>query len=103
MSNNLIVQEAQDPGVNILTQAITSNLQVEGTLASTRIEAAIQPPSPYRDVAKTLLEHDVNLVGVIRGKNVHLRFEGISLAENDRLVYICHTRHDWEAIRSFLG
>lgn len=103
MSNNLIVQEAQDPGVNILTQAITSNLQVEGTLASTRIEAAIQPPPPYRDVAKNLLEHDVNLVGVIRGESVHLRFEDISLAENDRLVYICPTRHDWEILRSFIS
>ena len=103
MSNNLMVQEAQDPGVTILTQAITSNQQVEGTLASTRIETAIQPPPPYRDVAKSLLDHDVNLVGVIRGENVHLRFEDISLAENDRLVYICPTRHDWETLRSFLG
>ena len=102
MSNNLIVQEAQDPGVNILTQAITSNQQVEGTLSSTRIEAAIQPPPPYRDVAKRLLEHDVNLVGVIRNGNVHLRFENISLTENDRLVYICPTRHDWKTLRSFL-
>ena len=103
LSNNLMVQEAQDPGVNTLTQAITSNQQVEGTLASTRIETAIQPRPPYRDVAKDLLEHDVNLVGVIRGENVHLRFENISLAEDDRLVYICPTRHDWETLRSFLG
>ena len=103
MSNNLIVQEAQDPGVNILTQAITSNQQVDGTLASTKIESAVEPPPSYRDVAKNLLDNDVNLVGVIRGEKVHLRFEDISLAENDRLVYICPTRHDWETLRSFLG
>ena len=103
MSNNLMVQEAQDPGVTRLAQAITSNQQVEGTLASTRIETAIQPPPPYRDVAKSLLDHDVNLVGVIRGETVHLRFEDISLTENDRLVYISPTRHDWEEISSFLG
>jgi voltage-gated potassium channel len=103
MSNNLLVQEAQDPGVTLLTQAITSNQQVEGTLASTRIETAVQPPPSYRDVAISLLGHDVNLVGVIRGENVHLRFEDISLTENDRLVYICPTRHDWETLRSFLG
>ena len=101
MANNLLVQEAQDPGVSILTQAIVSN-QVEGTLASTKVETALEPSLLYRDVATSLLKHDVNLVGVIRGENVHLRFEDISLAQNDRLVYICPTRRDWEAIRSFL-
>ena len=101
MSNNLLVQEAQDPGVSILTQAIVSN-QVEGTLASTRVESAPEPSLRYRDVATSLLKHDVNLVGVIRGEGVHLRFEDVSLAQNDRLVYICPTRHDWETIRSFL-
>ena len=102
MANNMLVQEAQDPGVSVLAHAIISNQQVEGTLASTRVEATVEPSLSYRDAAKNLLEHDVNLVGVLRGENVHLRFENISLAEHDRLVYICPTRHDWEAIRSFL-
>ena len=62
----------------------------------------MEPSLRYRDVATTLLKHDVNLVGVIRDGEVHLRFEEISLAQNDRLVYICPTRQDWEAIRSFL-
>ena len=101
MSNNLLVQEAQDPGVSILTQAIVSN-QVEGTLASTKVESALEPSLCYRDVATSLLLHDLNLVGVIRGEEVHLGFEDISLTENDRLVYICPTRQDWETIRSFL-
>ena len=101
MSNNLLVQEAQDPGVSILTQAIVSN-QVEGTLASTTVESALKPSLPYTDVATSLLKHDVNLVGVIRGEEVHLRFENISLTQNDRLVYICPARKDWEAIRSLL-
>ena len=101
MSNNLLVQEAQDPGVSLLTQAIVSN-QVEGTLASTNVDSALEPSLRYRDVATSLLEHDVNLVGVIRGQEVHLRFEDISLAQNDRLVYICPTRKDWETIRSLL-
>ncbi len=101
MSNNLLVQEAQDPGVSILTQAIVSN-QVEGTLASTRVELAMEPSLRYRDVATSLLEHDVNLVGIIRGEEVHLRLEDISLAQDDRLVYICPTRKAWETLRSFL-
>ena len=101
MSNNLLVQEAQDPGVSLLTQTIVSN-QVEGTLASTSVESAPEPPRSYRDVAMSLLEHDVNLVGVLRGEEVHLRFDEILLEQGDRLVYICPVRQDWETIRSFL-
>ncbi len=101
MSNNLLVQEAQDPGVSILTQAIVSN-QVEGTLASTRVESVVESSLRYRDVATSLLKHDINLVGVIRGEEVHLRFEDVSLAQDDRLVYICPTRQTWETIHRFL-
>ena len=101
MTNNLLVQEAQDPGVSILTQAIVSN-RVEGTLASTKVGSAVEPSVRYKDVATSLLSHDVNLVGIIRGEEVHLRFEDISLAQNDDLIYICPTRQDWETIRSFL-
>lgn len=102
MSNNLMVQEAQDPGVNMLTQAITSN-QIEGTLVSTRVEGGVEQPLPYIEVAKQLLDHEVNLVGVIRGEDVHVRFDDLDLTENDRLVYISSERHDWQAIRSLLG
>ena len=102
MSNNLMVQEARDPGVNLLTQAITSN-QIEGTLASTRVEGSVEQSLRYIEVAKQLLDHEVNLVGVIRDEKVHLRFDNLDLIENDRLVYISSTRHDWQAIRSLLG
>jgi voltage-gated potassium channel len=101
MSNNLIVQEAQDPGVNMLTQAITSN-QIEGTLVSTRVENDAGQSSPYREVAKQLLDHEINLVGVIRGDDVHVRFDSLKLTEGDRLVYICSNRLDWPSIRSLL-
>ena len=102
MSNNLIVQEAQDPGVNLLTQAITSN-EIEGTLASTKVAETVAPSPRYRDVAKSLRDHDLNLVGVIRESNVHAMFNELSLVQDDRLVYISSERHDWETIRSFLG
>jgi voltage-gated potassium channel len=102
MSNNLMVQGAQDPGVNMLTQAITTN-EIEGTLVSTWVEEGVEQSLPYIDVAKRLLDHEVNLVGVIRDENVHVRFDNLELTENDRLVYISSTRHDWQAIRSFLS
>ena len=102
MSNNLLVQETQDVGVHMLTHAITSNL-IEGTLVSTRVEGDMERSLPYKEVAKQFLDHEVNLVGVIRGESVHVRFESLDLAEDDRLVYISSTRHDWAAIRSMLG
>ena len=102
MSNNLLVQEAQDPGVTLLTQAITSN-QIEGTLSSTQVMGAVSRPLPYTDVAKVLLDHDVNLVGVIRGESVNVRFDNLSLAEDDRLVYIGATHHDWPTLHSFIS
>lgn len=102
MSNNLIVQEAQDPGVHMLTEAITSN-QIEGTLVSTPVESYAPPSIPYKDVGKTLLDHEVNLVGVIRGEKVHVRFDNLAMNEGDRLVYISSSRLDWPVIRSMLG
>lgn len=101
MSNNLLVQEAQDPGVSTLTQAIVSN-QVAGTLASTKVEGVWKPAPWYKDVAANLLEHDINLAGVIRDEEVHLRFEDIRMTENDLLVYICSIRHTWHTIYPLL-
>ena len=40
---------------------------------------------------------------VIRDGNMHVRFDNLALTENDRLVYISSTRHDWQAIRSLLS
>ena len=101
MSNNLIVQEVQDPGVNLLTQAITSN-QFEGTLDSTEVSDEVRVQPPYRDVAKRLLDFDINLVGVIRDGEVHVRFNNLTLAEKDRLVYICSSRTDWPSLKALL-
>ncbi|MCL0028625.1 potassium channel family protein [Dehalococcoidia bacterium] len=102
MSNNLLVQEIQDAGVHMLTHAITSNL-IEGTLVSTKVEGGVDQSLPYVGAAKRLLDHEVNLVGVIRGDQVYVRFDGIYLTENDRMVSICSARHDWTTIRSMLG
>ena len=79
LSNNLIVQEIQDPGVNLLTQAITSN-QFEGTLDSTEVTEEVTVRSPYKDVAKRLLDFDINLVGVIRDGEVNVQFDNLMLA-----------------------
>ncbi|MCH7652869.1 MAG: hypothetical protein IIB14_04255, partial [Chloroflexi bacterium] len=101
MSTNRIVQEIQDPGGNLLKQAITSN-QFEGTLDSTEVSEEVRVQSPYRDIAKKLLDFDINLVGVIRDGEVHVRLDNLALTQKDVLVYICSSRTDWPSLRALL-
>ena len=101
LASNLLVQETQDPGVNLLTQAITSN-QIDGTMASAKVEGGLDSSPPYIDVARKLLDKDINLMGVIRQGAVHVSFAGLTLTEDDSLVYICSKRHSWETIRTLL-
>ena len=101
LANNLLVQEAQDPGVTLLTQAVTSN-RIDGTLASTKIEDSVDNTLIYLDVAKKLLDKDINLIGVIRDGNVHFNFANLTLTLNDSLVYISMDRYSWESLRPLL-
>ena len=88
--NNLFVQESQDSGVTKLTMAMTSN-EIETNLASTQVTAA-PPRTTYTNAAKALLDHGVNLVGVIRGDSVHMDFDEIEVSRGDQLLYIGKSR-----------
>ena len=103
MSNNLLVQEALDPGVNMLTLAITSNEQVDGNLGSTKVVGSVPDETSYTSIAKKLLDHNVNLVGIVRDEKVYLQFDQLSLIVGDRLVYISPVRHDWDTIMGYLN
>ena len=100
MANNMLVQEAQDPGVHALAQAITSN-EMEGTLASTVADSP--PRMSYVDAAKALLDHDVNLVGVVRDGSVIASLVGQSMTGGDRLVYISKSQIGWSEIGPMLA
>ena len=101
MANNLLVQETQDPGVTILTRAMMSNM-VSGTLASTKVDSPVQDSMSYEQVAVKLLSQDINLVGVIRDKQVHFKFGDLFLAVGDLLVYISSSRYSWAALQQTL-
>ncbi len=104
MANNLLVQEAQDHGVNLLTQAITSNVtEIEETLASTTVAEAPSGQLTYTEVAKRLLDHGVNLVGVVRKGDVRIGFEELSMADKDVLVYIAKQRQTWQSLGPMLA
>jgi hypothetical protein len=102
MANNLLIQESQDAGVTLLTQAMTSNL-IEGTLASTRVESAIDGSPSYSQVASKLLNEDINLVGVVRGQEAHLKLGEIYLTVGDLLVYISSSRHGWASLQESIA
>ena len=101
MANNLLVQETQDPGVTILTRAMTSNL-VRGTLASTEVDSPVPDSIDYEQVAIKLMRQDINLVGVIRDQQVHFSFGDLFLAVGDLLVYISSSRLTWAALQKTL-
>ena len=94
VANNLLVQEAQDPGVTLLTETITSNMtEIEETVVSTTLKVRPAEDMSYTEAAKRLLDHGVNLVGVIRQGALIVGFDKMSLAEDDSLVYISKRRH----------
>ena len=102
IANNLLIQETQDPGVYRLSQVMTSN-QMEGTLASTRVESSLGERMAYTDVAKRLLDSDINLVGIIRDQIAHLKFGDLYPTVDDLMVYISSQRVEWSAIQNALA
>jgi voltage-gated potassium channel len=102
MANNLLIQETQDPGVTILTQAMTSNL-IEGTLASTKVESPVPDSLSYEQVAVRLIMQDINLVGVIRYGRAYLKFGDLFLSAGDLLVYISSRRFSWPGLHQTLS
>ena len=102
MANNLLVQESQDPGVSLLAQVITSN-KMDGTLLSTRLEAVPEKRVAYPDIAKRMLDRDINLVGIVRNGTVHLRFTELFPVQDDVLVYIASSRLDSVTLQESLA
>ena len=102
MANKILVQESQDPGVSLLAQVITSN-KMEGTLLSTRLEAVPEKRVAYPEIAKLMLDRDINLVGIVRGGTVHLRFTELFPAVDDVLVYISSSRLEWDAVQEAMS
>ncbi len=103
VANNLLVQEAQDPGVNLLTQAITSNVtEIAETIASARVQEPPASTVTYTEAAKRLLDHGVNIVGVVRSGGVHVSLDDMKVTRGDSVVYISKSRLDWQRMKSLL-
>ncbi len=101
IAGNLLVQEMHDPGAARFVDVITSN-QKGTTLFSTTIEEP-QPPihingvrMDYNFMAKALLDHGINLLGIERRESVHTTFADLKPHGDDILVYIADKRYAWK-------
>lgn len=90
---NLIVQEAQDPGVAQLIDVITSN--VRGTTLFSSEVSETRPDINYNDFAHSLLDSDINLLCVNRGTESHTAWRDITAEAGDRLIYAARERMGW--------
>lgn len=101
IGNRLLVQEIGDPGISRVIEVISTNLAGD-TLFSTEVfeeAAAGTAPLEYLTLAKALLDHGVNLLGVSRGTEAITSFTGVSVRAHDRAVYLARKRLSWKELR----
>ena len=98
ISGNLLVQEAQDPGITQLVETITSNVQ--GTTLFTTEVSDKNAQSCYNELAKRLLDKDINLICVCRGNESLTSFVSLSPDVGDRAVYAAKQRYSWPELLS---
>ncbi len=96
ISGNLLAQEAHDPGVSQLVDTITSNVQGT-TLFSTEVDGQVPGP-PYLQLAKGLLDVDVNLISVCRGNDSLTSFVSLVPQSGDRVIYAANQRYSWSEL-----
>lgn len=96
IAGNLLVQEVDDPGVAQLIDVITSNLKGT-TVFSARVTG---PPPDFSclELAKRLLDHDINLLCVNRGDSTFTQFRSVRLEIGDIVIYIAERRMDWPGL-----
>ena len=96
ISDNLLVQEVHDPGIAQLIDVITSNSK-GSTLFSSVVTESLSSVS-YNDMAKTLLDKDINILCVNRGPQTCTRFSNLSPQADDRVIYVADERLTWSSL-----
>ncbi|MBQ15973.1 MAG: hypothetical protein CMJ65_02485 [Planctomycetaceae bacterium] len=100
ISANLLAQEAQDPGVSQLVEVITSNLQ-GATLFSIAIpDGAIDD---YTAMACRLLEHNINVLCINRGKECLTSWQDCEPRPDDRMIFAAERRHSWSQLQPLIS
>ena len=90
---NLLAQEIQDPGVAQMIDMITSNLEGD-TVFSSSVSDNL-PALLYADLAKHLLDSEVNVLCVNRGSKSHTQFKSLRPEKDDTVLYVAEKRLTW--------
>jgi voltage-gated potassium channel len=93
ISGNLLVQEAQDPGVSLLLEEVTSNRR-GATLYSTEV-TEVPGKTTYGHLAKVLLDRGINVISINRGRESCTTFLSMSPQVEDRVIYSAAGRQSW--------
>ena len=101
ISTNLLAQEAHDPGVSQLVEVLTSNVRGT-TLFSTEVSDPSVKDS-YSELAKRLLDKNVNILCVNRGDECLTSFVSLAPQLGDRVVYAASERLDWTTLLQQAG
>jgi voltage-gated potassium channel len=99
IAGNLLIQEAHDPGIAQLIEALTSN-RLGTTLFSVKVN---EDGVAYLDLAGKLLGKSVTVMAINREAQTHTLFEGVKSKAGDRIVYSAARRLDWKGLRSLAG
>ncbi len=93
---NLLALEISVPGVVRMMDVITSNLQGD-TLFSTRVTEDV-PDTTFTELAKRLLDRDINLLCVNRAEESHTQFRSLRPLKGDTVIYVAHHRMAWREL-----
>jgi len=97
MANNLLVQEASDPGVALFTHSITSN-EISANLFSICVEEGLTPGKTYGEISKNIVGSGVNVLGIIREGVVISDIGDMMHLNGDIIVYVSEKRISWSEI-----
>lgn len=92
IAGNLLAQEIHDPGISRMIEMLTSNRK-GATLYSTQV--AVDADEGYSDLAKSLLDHGVNLLAVNRGNESLTDLSNLQAATGDCVIYASRKRYTW--------
>lgn len=99
IAGNLLIQEAHDPGIAQLIEALTSN-RLGTTLFCVPVH---EDGVAYVDLAGKLLGRSVTVMAVNREDSTHTLFKGLQSKVGDRIVYSAARRLDWKGLRAAAG
>jgi voltage-gated potassium channel len=95
IAGNLLVQEAHDPGIAQVIEAMASNRRGT-TLFSVEVgEAGVS----YVQLGKGLLDHGINVIAINRGPECLTTLTGVDSKPGDRIVYAATRRTEWAGLR----